>query len=105
MSELVKLCDVDEISDDAALQVNPPDIEPIAVCKVNGEIYAISDTCSHGLAYLSDGEVEGDIIYCPFHGGSFKITTGEPVDHPCTIAITKYEVVEKDGAVFLVREG
>ena len=79
----------------------PPDMDPLAVCKVGGKIYVIEDTCTHGLASLSEGEIEDDLIYCPFHGGSFNVTTGEAVDLPCINPIRTYDVVVREDSIFI----
>jgi len=66
---------------------------PIAVfCTDDGELYAIDDTCTHQDASLSDGEISGDEIECPLHGGAFNIRTGAPVCFPVVVAIEKYRV-------------
>ena len=39
----------------------------IALFKVEGEIYAIDDLCSHAEASLATGFVDGCIVECPLH--------------------------------------
>lgn len=72
---------------------------PIALYNLDGEFFATDDTCTHGAALLSEGEVEDGDIICPFHDGSFDIRTGEASGPPCTISINIYEVTIVDGMV------
>ena len=77
---------------------------PIAVYKLDGTYFATADTCTHGEASLSEGDIEGDEIICPFHRGAFDIRTGEATLAPCVTAIRTYPVrVEGDG-VFIALE-
>jgi nitrite reductase/ring-hydroxylating ferredoxin subunit len=73
------------------------DDEPVCLINLDGEYHAINDVCTHQEASLSDGEIQGDEIECPLHGGAFNIRTGEPVSFPVVVPIEKYRVrVEGD---------
>ena len=78
---------------------------PIALYNLNGEFFATYDTCTHGAAMLSEGDIEDGDIICPFHDGSFNIRTGEASGAPCTIAINTYEVEIVDGMVCIASPG
>jgi nitrite reductase/ring-hydroxylating ferredoxin subunit len=65
---------------------------PVCLINLDGEFHAINDTCTHQDASLSDGEIIGDEIECPLHGGAFLIRTGEPAAFPVVVAIEKYKV-------------
>jgi nitrite reductase/ring-hydroxylating ferredoxin subunit len=65
---------------------------PVCLINLDGEFHAINDTCTHQDASLSDGEIVGDEIECPLHGGAFAIRTGEPAAFPVVVAIEKYKV-------------
>jgi nitrite reductase/ring-hydroxylating ferredoxin subunit len=56
----------------------------IALYNIDGQIYATHNICTHALAYLSDGWLEGDIIECPLHGGRFEVKTGKGLGLPIT---------------------
>ena len=45
---------------------------------------ATVDRCPHMAAPLSVGKLEGCIVSCPLHRGSFDLRTGEPVTFPTT---------------------
>ena len=49
----------------------------IVVCRVNGELYALEDNCSHADTPLSEGRLRSHNLTCPLHGTSFDVRTGE----------------------------
>ncbi len=49
----------------------------VAIFKLDGELYAIEDVCSHDGAEIASGELQGDEIVCPRHGARFCIKTGQ----------------------------
>ncbi len=74
-----------------------PDEEPVCLINLDGEFHALNDCCTHQDASLSDGEIDGDEIECPLHGGAFEIRTGRPVSFPVVVPAQKYAVkVEGD---------
>ncbi len=66
--------------------------EPVCLINLDGELYALNDTCTHEEASLSDGTIEGDEIECPLHGGAFNIRTGQPVAFPVVVPVETYGV-------------
>lgn len=63
----------------------------VLVAKTAGGICAISATCSHLGGPLTEGEREGDIVTCPWHGSKFDLCTGEVVAAPAVFAQPRYE--------------
>lgn len=57
-----------------------------------GELFAVSDTCTHAEVSLSEGEVEDCSIECWLHGSRFDLRTGEPSGPPATTALQTYDV-------------
>jgi len=66
-----------ELKENEVLQVEIIGRPPIAVYNLCGQFFATDDTCTHGDASLSEGEIEEGEIYCPFHDGAFDIRTGK----------------------------
>ena len=48
----------------------------LALFNVEGNFYAIDDTCTHRGGPLSEGEVSGEEVTCPWHGAIYNIKTG-----------------------------
>lgn len=45
-------------------------------------VYALKDTCSHAGGPLSEGELHGDAIVCPWHQSHFRLSDGAVVHGP-----------------------
>lgn len=81
---------------------NLPDGRRLAVYWVAGQVYATDDRCSHGNSSLAeDGCLEGHIVECGMHFGTFDVRTGAAVGPPCTQALRTYPVEIRDGQVVL----
>ena len=76
----------------------------IALFRVDDDLYAIGDRCSHAEASLAEGAIFGTDVECPRHGSEFSLKTGEPLQLPATTPVPTYEVSIEDGTVFLVLE-
>ena len=48
----------------------------IAVWNVDGNYYAYRNVCPHRGGPVGEGDVDGKIVTCPWHGWSYDITTG-----------------------------
>jgi len=66
--------------------------EPVCLINLDGAYYALNDVCTHQDASLSDGEIVGDEIECPLHGGAFEIRTGAPAAFPVVTPVETYRV-------------
>ena len=74
----------------------------VAVFNVEGTFYAIDDTCVHRGGPLGEGEVDGKIVACPWHGWRYDVTTGVNQMNPA-VTVAKYAVkVEGDDVLVSV---
>lgn len=76
----------------------------IAVFRIDSDVYAIGDRCSHAEASLAEGDVFDHEIECPRHGSSFDLTTGQPDSLPATKPVPVYDVRVEDGDLYLLLE-
>ena len=95
MPEFVKVAKTDEIPIGQAKMVEVNGNE-IAVFNVAGSYHAIDNTCTHAGGPLSEGEIEGCQVTCPWHGGVFDVTTGEVLGPPPGSAVNRYNVRVED---------
>src|SRR3984893_6319751 len=72
---------------------------PILLYKKGNTVCAISETCSHAGGPLSEGELDGDIVQCPWHGSRFDICTGLVKGGPATISQVRYETRIQNGQI------
>jgi nitrite reductase/ring-hydroxylating ferredoxin subunit/uncharacterized membrane protein len=65
---------------------------PTAVMLVRrGElVQALKDSCSHAGGPLSEGELKGDTIRCPWHSSTFRIADGSVVHGPASTRQVSY---------------
>jgi 3-phenylpropionate/trans-cinnamate dioxygenase ferredoxin subunit len=77
----------------------------IAMFRIENDVYAIGDRCSHAEASLSEGEVWDNTVECPRHGSEFDLKTGEALSLPATQPVPVYPVSIEDGMVYLELEG
>jgi nitrite reductase/ring-hydroxylating ferredoxin subunit len=54
----------------------------IALANVAGTLYAINNTCLHRGGPLGEGQLEGSVVICPWHGWQFNVATGKAVQNP-----------------------
>lgn len=100
MSEKLLLCAADEVVEGEIKQAALPDGSHVALYRVEGKIYATSDTCTHEDVSLStEGLICGKIVECTFHFGTFDVTTGEATGMPCQIPLKTFPVAVVDGKV------
>jgi len=84
---------------------------PVAVVRIDDEVFAIHDKCSHADVRLSDGIVvcETKQLECIRHGSAFDLQSGHPDTLPATVPVPVYaasvvngevvvDVTKKDGA-------
>ena len=75
--------------------------ELVAIYNINGTFYATEARCTHGMANLADGILEGEEIECSFHFGKFHVPTGKPTEPPCFVPLKTYKTELRDGQVFV----
>ncbi len=94
---------VDEIPEDDVIGIHV-DGHQIALYKVENEVFATDNLCTHGNALLSDGFLEDGEIECPLHQGRFCIKSGKAISEPVTENISTYQTKLEDGQIFLKLE-
>ena len=96
------LLNTSELGANSIKKVDLPGRDPVAVVTFDGAFYVIDDFCSHGMASLAEGELDGPRIECPWHSGAFDVRTGAAVERPCTAPVKTYAPIIEDGALFIV---
>ena len=99
MSSRVYVCRGAEIPEGRSFAAEI-DGKPIAVYRIENQLYAIDDVCPHMGASLSAGPVENLIVTCPWHYWRFRLTDGAWADNP-RIRIGCHGVVEEEGCIYI----
>ena len=78
------------------------DGKEIVVSNVDGNYFAIDDTCTHSGASLSEGKLEGTIVTCDWHGAQFDCKNGKLIKFPGEIEDLKsYKIVIESENIFV----
>lgn len=94
MGDYVTVATTDELKPGSA-KVAEVNGHAIAVFNIDGTFYAVDNTCLHRGGPLGEGEVEGDVVTCPWHAWQFNVKTGRSVNNPA--ACLKTYPVQLDG--------
>ena len=73
--------------------------QKIALFNVEGTYHVIGDTCTHRGGPLSEGDVQGTKVTCPWHGADFDLKTGTALGPPARQGVPSYRVVIDGGDV------
>ena len=76
--------------------------ESVLLANVDGQVYAISETCSHEGAPLSEGFlIGGTCLECPWHAGQFDLSDGTVIEAPPLVDLTAYVVQVEGDDIFV----
>jgi nitrite reductase/ring-hydroxylating ferredoxin subunit len=96
MGGMVKVAEVTDLSTGEGKVVNASGKE-IALFNVDGTFYAIGNTCVHRGGPLGEGELEGDVVTCNWHGWKYDVTSGvSPVNPAAKVPSYRVEVQGND---------
>jgi nitrite reductase/ring-hydroxylating ferredoxin subunit/uncharacterized membrane protein len=62
-------------------------------------VYALKETCSHAGGPLSEGELHGDAIVCPWHASQFRLSDGRVLHGPAGTRQIRYQARINAGQV------
>lgn len=93
----------EDVADGAVVGRTVDDID-VAVCRVDGELRAVADACTHYKWPLSKGFVHEGRLYCSLHMAAFDPATGECVEPPASCPVKTYALEVEDGSVYILLE-
>jgi nitrite reductase/ring-hydroxylating ferredoxin subunit len=71
-----------------------------ALFNVDGTFYALDNTCLHRGGPLGEGELEGPVVTCPWHGWRWDVTSGANANNPA-VKVACFPVKVEGGSVFV----
>ncbi|HEX9755237.1 MAG TPA: FAD-dependent oxidoreductase [Gemmatimonadales bacterium] len=77
------------------------DGESVLLVRQGDRCFAIGGACTHYGGPLAEGLVVGRTVRCPWHHARFSLETGEALGAPALNDVPVYEVVPRDGTVFV----
>ncbi|MBI4549934.1 MAG: Rieske (2Fe-2S) protein [Candidatus Omnitrophica bacterium] len=54
----------------------------VMVCNIKGAYHAMDATCPHMGGPLGEGDLDGNVVACPWHGWTFDVMTGNCLIRP-----------------------
>jgi len=91
MSEFQKVATLDEPPAGARKSIVFDD-RAVLLFRIDADLYAVEDVCSHDGQPLTEGRLIDGSIECPRHGARFDVKTGRPLCMPAVEPIATYEV-------------
>jgi nitrite reductase/ring-hydroxylating ferredoxin subunit len=70
----------------------------VALFRLGDDFHAIDNLCLHRAGPLCEGQIDNDVVTCPWHGWSYEIKTGTLVQDP-RVGVNKHEVMVEGDAV------
>ena len=99
MSEWVKVMNKSDVPRGTGSIVELGD-KQVAVFCVEGQYYAIDNICPHRGGPLGEGDLEGTVVTCPWHGWEFDVTTGQSPINP-SACVKRFDVKIEGDDVFV----
>ena len=81
MSEFVKAAKTGDLARGTCRVVQAGG-KSVALFNVEGEFYALDNSCLHRGGPIGEGSVSGRIVTCPWHGWQYDVTTGRATMNP-----------------------
>lgn len=91
MSTAVKVASASELPRGSSKLVEANG-QAVALFNVDGEYFAIDDACPHAGGPLNEGDLDGNVVTCPWHGAQFDVTTGKVLCAPARSDVASYPV-------------
>lgn len=76
------------------------DERTIALANVDGSYYAMDNVCLHRAGPLGQGELEGCVVSCPWHGWQYDVRTGRVTFNP-EMKLKTFPVELRDGEIWV----
>ena len=71
----------------------------VVVLTIDGKVHVLENVCPHAGLPLDQGECQGLVLTCPYHGYTFNVRTGANIDDPNDEPVRVIPVRETDGTL------
>jgi len=75
------------------------DGQVITIAKIDENLYAFQEFCTHRFGPLSEGAFEGFNVQCPWHNSCFDVRTGKVTQGPAKVDLKSFKVETRDGKI------
>src|SRR5262245_8197520 len=91
MPRFVKLASLSDLPPGSAVEVDHEGRLYAIFHRPDGQLFAIDGICAHQGGPIADGEVDGTVVTCPWHGWRFDLGTGRSLIHK-SVCLDVFEV-------------
>ena len=96
----VKLLDSGGLADGEMAPAQHGDVA-VALFRIDGEVFATSNVCTHQYALMTDGYFDGTCIECPLHQALFDVKTGAALEGPVKEGLRSFPAEERDDGIYV----
>lgn len=75
----------------------------VTIARTAGQICAFQEFCTHRFGPLSEGQLEGHEVICPWRRSRFDVRTGKVTSGPAKADLRTFEVDVREGRIWLSR--
>jgi nitrite reductase (NADH) small subunit len=93
-----RICPAAELEAAGSMKIVEIDDRPVVVRNVEGTLHAIENICPHRGGPVGEGDVQGNVIVCPWHDWAFDLSTGQNTMNPAA-TLTMFPCRIEDGWV------
>jgi nitrite reductase/ring-hydroxylating ferredoxin subunit len=94
-----KIAEIQDLPPGAATCVDAAG-RTLALFNVDGALYAVDNTCPHRGGPLGEGDLDGTIVTCPWHGWRYDVTTGANDGNP-SLRVACHPVTVENGSAYV----
>lgn len=99
MADYVRVAAVTDVPPGTSAQIRLGE-RCVALFNVEGSFHALEGVCLHRGGPVGEGDLDGPVVTCPWHGWQYDVTTGANVLDP-NVRLATYEVKVEDGDVLV----
>ncbi len=97
----IEFCPVSYFEKEDRKRIDVEGTAGITVFKIENGYYAIEDACTHAVASLSMGIVDGKKVMCPLHGAAFDLESGKALSLPAVKGVRTFAVKIEQDIIFV----
>ncbi len=71
----------------------------MTIARIDNQLYAFQEFCTHRFGPLSEGNLHGFNVQCPWHNSCFNVRTGKVTNGPAKVDLKTFKIEKRDGKV------
>ena len=96
---MIKVCNINDVPK-GGMKAFSAGEKKVLVSNIDGKFFCIDATCNHRGGPLAEGEIDGKLVTCPWHGAQFDICTGKACGPPATGPLNHYKTEVKGNEIW-----